>query len=293
MNGLNFNLKKDLLHQKFDLKNKISYIHTTSYSIHAIHFTFHANNKDFIDLIQKIFPKAWRCNPSNDDINVYQTSPTHYGVSDDEFSDEVLQDCHFYNETIIQRDFIASSEENNYFLICSSLETDGIQNFLRAIVPLLLLKERKYIIHSSCVISNNKKETFLFLGHSGHGKTTISRLASPRLVLSDDMNLFDMNTNTICAAALGHQIHSNNSYDNSYSIKKIFWIVKDSRNEIIKMTRPQLTLYLMSSITNIFWNQLSNDQTQEIMADASVIAQNIEGYFLHFKKDESIWNLID
>ena len=63
-----------------------------------------------------------------------------------------------------------------------------VENFFRLLVAYRLLKLGGVLFHSAGVVSNQRG--FLFMGHSGAGKTTISRLslASGRQVLSDDMN---------------------------------------------------------------------------------------------------------
>lgn len=63
-----------------------------------------------------------------------------------------------------------------------------IENFFRLLVGYRLLDLGGVLFHSAGVASDGRG--FLFLGHSGAGKTTISRksLAEGRTVLSDDMN---------------------------------------------------------------------------------------------------------
>ena len=63
-----------------------------------------------------------------------------------------------------------------------------VENFFRLLVAYRLLHLGGVLFHSAGVASNGRG--YLFLGHSGAGKTTISRLslAAGRSVLSDDMN---------------------------------------------------------------------------------------------------------
>ncbi|MEM6795271.1 MAG: hypothetical protein AAF725_14925 [Acidobacteriota bacterium] len=62
------------------------------------------------------------------------------------------------------------------------------ENFFRLLVAYRLLALGGVLFHSAAVVS--RRVAYLFLGHSGAGKSTISRLslASGREVLSDDMN---------------------------------------------------------------------------------------------------------
>lgn len=63
-----------------------------------------------------------------------------------------------------------------------------MENFFRLLVAYRLLHLGGVLFHSAAVASRG--QGFLFLGHSGAGKTTISKLslATGRSVLSDDMN---------------------------------------------------------------------------------------------------------
>ena len=63
-----------------------------------------------------------------------------------------------------------------------------VENFFRLLVAYRLLELGGVLFHSAGVVNGDR--AFLFLGHSGAGKTTISKLslASGREVLSDDMN---------------------------------------------------------------------------------------------------------
>ncbi|MCG8457649.1 MAG: hypothetical protein MI919_15345 [Holophagales bacterium] len=63
-----------------------------------------------------------------------------------------------------------------------------VENFFRLLVAYRLLELGGVLLHSAGVVA--KGRAYVFSGHSGAGKTTISRLAlaSGRQVLSDDMN---------------------------------------------------------------------------------------------------------
>ena len=62
------------------------------------------------------------------------------------------------------------------------------ENFLRVLVAYRLLELGGLVVHSAGVV--DRGEAYLFLGRSGAGKTTLSRLseAAGRSVLSDDLN---------------------------------------------------------------------------------------------------------
>ena len=59
------------------------------------------------------------------------------------------------------------------------------ENFLRVAVARLLLPEGGFLLHACAVVSRG--EAVVGFGSSGAGKTTLSSLAGPRPVLSDDL----------------------------------------------------------------------------------------------------------
>lgn len=265
-----------------------------SLNFQGIALNFHTNIKNFKDLILQFTPAAWSEDQSLiSPINIYHTDIQETIFNINSFGDESSQDCFFIEDKVIHRDFASKrNDKNSFSLICSHQDSDGFFNFMRMLMPKLLFSKNKYIIHSSCVLTHNK-EALLFLGHSGHGKSTMASLAGDRLILSDDMNILDMNNLQVNAACLGHAYHTNGSYDESFPIKKMFWILKDFKNEEAQMTQAKASLLLLSSITNLFWDQLTKTEIEKVMIDVNIITQKISMSYLHFEKDESIWSIID
>ncbi len=62
----------------------------------------------------------------------------------------------------------------------------GAQSFLRIACSVLLAPLGGIIIHSCSVLRDGR--AFLFVGESGAGKTTIARLSTPSLILSDEVS---------------------------------------------------------------------------------------------------------
>lgn len=280
--------------QLLDSLEQSSFNFKLNLDFQGITLCFHTNLQNFKDLILQSTPVTWRENQSlNAPINIYHTDIQEAGLDINSFSDESSQDCFFIDDKVIHRDFASKrNDKYSYSLVCSHQDNDGFFNFMRMLMPKLLFTKNRYIIHSSCVLTHNK-EALLFLGHSGHGKSTMASLAGDRLILSDDMNILDMNNLQVNAACLGHAYHTNGSYDESYPIKKMFWILKDLKNQEAQMSQAKASLLLLSSITNLFWDQLSKTEIEKVMIDVNIITQKISMSYLHFKKDKSIWSMID
>ncbi len=292
--------------QNIELKNiKSKTIAAIDYSsqifTYTHHITFHGfplllqtNSEKMSKLIKRIIPKLWQKSTTKNDrlIILSLFSNEEFGIEDHQWTDEPEQDCYFESELIFQRDFVAKRINNNYTIVTSQNETDGLHNFLRMIIPKLLFKDNRYILHSSCVL-NRKNEALIFLGHSGHGKTTICELSGERKILNDDMNIICMNTFLISSAALGHQYCNIESYDANYPIKAIYWLHQSEKNSIEPLNIELASLKILSSMTNIFDNDELRESHPQIISDSIKIAKNIPANILNFKKDQSVWALLD
>ena len=66
----------------------------------------------------------------------------------------------------------------------------AFENFLRVVVAYAALRQGGALVHSAGVVAEHGDDAWLFVGHSGAGKSTVSQLGadSGRTVLSDDLN---------------------------------------------------------------------------------------------------------
>lgn len=66
----------------------------------------------------------------------------------------------------------------------------AFENFLRVVVAYAALSQGGVLVHSAAVVAEQGDDAWLFIGHSGAGKSTVSRLGadSGHAVLSDDLN---------------------------------------------------------------------------------------------------------
>lgn len=261
----------------------------------GIPLRFYSDSDVFCELVKNLTPIEWAESELCPEqfFSIYHYDIAKFSIDIELWSQESSQDCYFLEDKVVHRDFCSKKiSKNSYLLICQENDSDGIFNFLRMLLPKLLFTKNKYIIHSSCVLLKDGSAS-LFLGHSGHGKTTIASLCGERKILSDDMNIIDMNTLRVSAACLGHAYHTNGSYDKSYKISKIFWILKSDKNDIEPISVAKSSLILLSSVTNLFWDQLKEEEIQKTMKDVSEISKEIPMHLLYFTKSEKIWTIID
>jgi radical SAM protein with 4Fe4S-binding SPASM domain len=143
--------------------------------------------------------------------------------------------------------------------------------------------------HSSGIIY--KDNGFLFMGHSGAGKSTIAILLQKNVeILCDDRNV-------VRRWPEGFRIHGTWSHGdvteispNSAPLKAIMFIEKDQENSLIHIDNKQVIIrkllsFLIKPLPIANWWEKSLELMEKIV-------QEIPCYFLHFKKDEDVKQIL-
>lgn len=260
---------------------------------HGIELRFHSKDQRFPDSLQNFLPAPWITN-CNSPYEIYIISPTHLNYSLEYWCDESSQDCFYENNVIIQRDFIAKIIGNKILLITNDTIDDGFHNFLRWFLSEKLISNGLFVVHSSCILGLDEK-AYLFLGHSGAGKTTMTKLSSPRKILGDDMNILHIKNNQVrvSAGAIGGQFLSDIGYENSVPVAGIYWLNQSNENEIIPLEQITANQKLIASFANLNWPALTENQIKTLMSFSQKVVKNVPFYNLFFLPTTDIWKLLD
>lgn len=291
-----------LLHSKLNALVKLKKVFDSAcfrYSIscnyHGINLNFKTKSQQFIQSLKHLIPEDWVCQPINENV-IYLVGPEDFDYTPELWSDEVSQDClSFENNTIaIQRDFAAQIGSNEVLLICEEEVGDGFYNFLRWYISEKLMNIGKYVLHASCVLDKNNN-AHLFLGHSGAGKTTITKLSHPRLVLGDDMNLVSLQNSTLLveAGAIGGQFNSMIGYDKKMPVVACYWLKQDLKNERSLLNPLAANQKIIASFANLHWPTLPLEKINQLMTFSNEVAVNTKLYELSFVNTPTIWDLLD
>ena len=266
-----------------------------SCSYHGLGINFFSQRSEFRDQLKSYLPKEW-LRSELQKFNVLVEAPETFGYSLESWSDEHSQDCYSYNNNslVVQRDFAARLDGDNAYLICPHEIGDGFFNFLRWFISERLIQQNSFVVHASCVL-NKQNEAFLFLGHSGAGKTTMTELAGARDVLGDDMNLLSINNNEVVVypGAIGGRFLSTIGYDRPSKLKKIFWLKQDNKNAEVLLDQSLGSLKLLASFANLHWPTLGEERTEKLLDFCSKVASKVEVSELSFEKNSKVWELID
>jgi len=232
-------------------------------------------------------------------IIIHHKAPSDKSLSF--FTEESSSDVYYYSSSkhnvfAIQRDFVAkvNKETNHYYALFEPNIDDGLHNFFRWMLSPLLLNQNRAMLHCAALV-NKKQQSFLFLGPSGAGKTTITELGIPRPILSDDMNLIDFSKGKPLAYAggVGGLYKPEVELDRSFPIKKMFWLNQDTSNSIKDLPKLKQVQFILSSFANLPWKNFSNDSQELSFNCAEKIISSIPLELLNFKKEADVWKTIE
>lgn len=284
------------LSQFYEILNPAKFPESICCNYHGINLHFKTRSSRFVQSLKGLIPNNWLMIPSSSDVVIYLMTPEEFEHSSLSWSEEASQDClSFENNTIaIQRDFASKIGTNEVLLICEDTVGDGFYNFLRWYLSEKLTSLDKYVVHSSCVLDKDHN-AHLFLGHSGAGKTTITKLSHPRLILGDDMNLVSLEHNTLYveAGAIGGQFNSMIGYDKKMPVKACYWLKQSPSNEKLKLVPLAANQKLLASFANLHWPTLPQTKIDQLMTFSIRAIQATIFYELKFRNDPSIWEYLD
>lgn len=290
--------------KKVDLLENTLFDDTYSYTFkfHDIPIIFYTSSQKLISALSTYLPPSWEIGEMHDRENA---KIIHHKTPPDEslffFTDESSSDVFYHSSNqnhlfAIQRDFVAmiNKQDNHYYCLFEPHIDDGFHNFFRWMLSPLLLEKDKAMLHCAALI-NRKQEAFLFLGPSGAGKTTITELGKPRLILSDDMNLIDFSKNKplACAGGVGGLYKPEVELDRSFPIKKMFWLNQSTSNSIEDLSRLKQVQLMLSSFANLPWKNFTYDSQEQSFNCAEKIISTLSLELLNFKKEAEVWKTID
>ena len=280
----------------YSLNDHVFHSHI-SIQYHGIDLLIHSQNNAIQTDLQSLLPNEWFVKDLSPH-NIYIISPSSLNMSLEEYSDESSQDCFSLenNGLAIQRDFAAKIlPDGSVVLICEERLGDGFYNFLRWFISEKLIERNKFVLHASCVLDKQGR-AHLFLGHSGAGKTTVTKLSSPRKILGDDMNILSMSNDhdvMVEAGAIGGLFNSMIGYDVRVKVKGIYWLSQAKETELIKLDNISASQQLLASFANLHWPTLSAETENKLVETSFSVAQKVDFSQMNFKKDSSFWELLE
>lgn len=264
------------------------------FSFHGIRTCFKTSDTQFIDKLKSYIPQEWIITPTEIQFNIF-----HFGLdkwsSAKDFESESSSLVYKKDEFSIQRDFVAYTKEKTVYTCFEAEINDGFHNFFRWFLSPKILRFQKAMIHSSAILSHNKSDVYLFFGPSGAGKTTISELAHPRKILSDDMNILILKEDGLYCSpgGVGGLYKPQVAINQEFKVKKVFWLIQDDNFKICDISKKAQFIYLLATLANLPLGQVSQHLESEILETSQNLLSHTEIQELFFPKDNSIWKKLD
>jgi len=149
-----------------------------------------------------------------------------------------------------------------------------------------LLSLNQGLLFHGCGIMD-KRRGYLFIGHSGSGKSTMAKLwLNEASVLGDEhIGVRKINAHFCVFPIFWRRIATNKGV----ALRKIFFLHHDSRNRVFKLSTKQAFLGLLKYSFCPVWHKKAMEGMLESCAE---LAQKIPCFSLHFIPDARVLELI-
>jgi hypothetical protein len=197
--------------------------------------------------------------------------------------------CRSHQIAIFEPDFKQSVVYVNSGLSPRSFTNPLSYPLLELLLPNLLFSRQGVLFHACGIVDGNR--SYLFLGHSGYGKSTIARLwQNEAVVLHDDLiPVRKVGRSYYMFPMPGYNKGLENRFSEGVPISKIFFIHHSPCNKISQKTGILAsTLLLLRSIQTV----PDLNITKSIQRFCAQLAKEIPCYSLGFAPDEKVFDFV-
>lgn len=162
--------------------------------------------------------------------------------------------------------------------------------FLELLTINLLAHGKGVLLHASCIDDNGSG--YLFLGHSGSGKSTIANIWNEEngiRILSDDRVIVSLSEKGLIAHGTPWHGTANYAINASVPVRKVFFISHSKHNSAIKINGIKATSELVRNAFLTFWDKNRMENSTETLMQ---ISQKAEMFSLGFFPDRKILNFV-
>jgi hypothetical protein len=166
----------------------------------------------------------------------------------------------------------------------------GVINGVMFVLSYLLACSSGILVHGAAVARNNL--AVLFLGASGAGKTTVSRLCRPDVCFSDDGVVVKNEGGRFYAYRSPFRQIEEFNHDTGIEkgeIKKIFLLEKSVAQRVLPLKRNELMGMLLTHLTH-FFKYLDREAAEKGFYAIKDMLDQLPAYRLQFEQSEDIWN---
>ncbi|MCM3749141.1 hypothetical protein M3223_17425 [Paenibacillus pasadenensis] len=153
----------------------------------------------------------------------------------------------------------------------------------------LIHRRKGLLIHSSCVVENGK--AWLFVGHSGAGKSTVTELSAPRPILSDEATLLLLGPDgkvTIQDSPLRSENEERGEVS-ACELGGIHFLIQSADVRRDPVSKVETLVGLMDKV--FYWKH-NKLETAKMIAVCREVVQRTPAYNLYFQKNDTFWGQI-
>lgn len=166
----------------------------------------------------------------------------------------------------------------------------GVMNGIMLVLSHRLIHGNGLLLHGSAIQKND--QTVLFLGLSGAGKSTITRLCDPDICFADDGVVVKHEKNRFYTyrSPFSQTKEKNKNPDITIGkIKKIFLLEKSDRCNVLPIAKNELMRITLMHLIH-FYKYLNQETARLGFYEVKKLLETLPSYRLQFAKSGKIWH---
>jgi hypothetical protein len=166
----------------------------------------------------------------------------------------------------------------------------GVMNGIMFVLSYRLIHVNGLLLHGAAVQKNH--QTVLFLGLSGAGKSTITRLCDPEICFADDgvVIKYEKNRFYTYRSPFSQTKEKNKNPDvTKGKIKKIFLLEKSDRCNVLPIAKNELMRITLLHLIH-FYKYLNQETARLGFYEVKKLLETLPSYRLQFAKSGKIWH---
>ena len=163
-----------------------------------------------------------------------------------------------------------------------------LDSLLRIFLTWMLLFRTGFLLHAATVVRHGR--AYLFTGQSGAGKSTVASLAPAGTVLTDELSLVRRENGVwrSYGTPFWGEFRAGDS-NSGAPIRGIFRLVQAAENRVAPLRPVEFLCALMTNV--LFFSRQSTD-SRRLLEIAGLAAEELPGYTLEFRKDQTFWGVL-
>ena len=247
------------------------------------------DNEDFLAQIRDTYPN-FISNDADPDLTIEIEALTDIKrFNSDLESPEIILDNNDDLYRIFWNSFYGEFNLHNLEGKLKCSDHRDLNNYLRVVYSLILLDENGFLVHAASLIKNG--DGFLFPGKSGTGKTTITRLSTDSILLSDEVSLVKMLDGKYHVFGTPFWGELNIAGENTHTALKHIYLPKQDKINYKKPANAAKTLEKL--IPNVLFFLDDDESKMQLFNICHDFVNIVPAHELHFLPDPSFWGVIN